>query len=89
MQLYALCKFINKNAFLSLVKQRLSEHRSVNRPAQGTLEIRDNDHYNSIEQGEHGLNSQTFTESFAMPLSSQKQNVFSVTSGFFLIVSKS
>lgn len=79
---YALCEIVNKNRLLSLIKQRLSKHRSVNRLAQGTLAIRKNDHSSSVEHGEHGWSSQIFTEASAMPLSSQKQNVSSATSGF-------
>lgn len=75
---YALCKIVSKNRFLSLIKQRLSKHRL----AQGTLAIRKNDHSNSVEHGVHGWSSQIFTEASAMPLSSQKQNVSSATSGF-------
>lgn len=55
MRPYTLCELINKSIFLTLVKQRHPEHRSVNRLAHCTLEKIENYHYHSIEQGEWGL----------------------------------
>jgi len=74
-----LCVRLLINIFLSLVKQRVSRHRTTKRLAQDTLEIRKNDYSDSVK---HGWSSQISTGTSAMPLNSQKQNVYSAASVF-------